>query len=514
MNPRNLIPFALLLPSVAAAANPIQHGFFVSHFDHVLGTSLTVKLSANSLAVARQAEQTVLNEMARLEAELSSFRPESAFRQWLAAPMGEAVAVSADLFAVLHQFDLWREQTGGVLNAAAEHLSQLWQQAALTEDFDKLSLTPTEIEQAVAAVNQTHWLLDTDAQTATRLIAISLRLHTFAKGYVLNRAADLALNLPGVNGLVLNSGGDILVRGNWQETIAVANPRAHADNAPALTQLNVQNATIATSGNYRRGFQIGSERVSHIMDPRTGMPACDIISATVLHPDAVTAGALATTFNILTPTESAILANQHPGTEYLLVTRNGTMHSSAGWPGVALPLVQNTNNQPTTAHLLSVPPKDKLWNANQELMISLEVARIESGIFERGPHRPFVSVWIEDEAGKPIRQLALWFNKPRWLRDLREWNNLNIGREVAMSVSSATRSPGQYTLVWDGKDNSGQLVKQGKYTVLIEAAREHGTYQLIRQVMDFNGKPKKQTLNGNVEIAAAALDYREKAPTR
>ena len=57
-------------------------------------------------------------------------------------------------------------------------------------------------------------------------------------------------------------------------------------------------------------------------------------------------------------------------------------------------------------------------------------------------------------------------------------------------------------------------MNQGKYTVLIEAAREHGSYQLIRQVMDFNGKTKQQTLNGNVEIATAALDYREKAPTR
>lgn len=506
MNPLNLTPLALLLPSVAAA-NPTQSGFFVAHFDHVLGTSLTVKLAANSLAVARQAEQAVLNEMARLEVELSSFRPDSAFRKWLAAPVGEAITVSDDLFAVLSHFDDWREQTGGVLNAATEHLSQLWQQAT--------SPTEADLRQAVTAVNQTHWLLNADGQTATRLTDVPLRLHTFAKGYVLNRAADVALNLPGVNGLVLNSGGDILVRGNWQETVAVANPRAHADNAPALTYLNVQNVTIATSGDYRRGFRLGSDWVSHIMDPRTGFPAREVISATILHPDAITAGALATTFNVLTPSESAALAKQHPGTEYLLVTRDGTTHPSAGWPGAALPPAESRNNQPTeTAHLLSVSAKDKPWNANQELMISLEVARIESGMFERGPHRPFVAVWIEDESGKPIRQLALWFNKPRWLRDLREWNNLHVERELAMSVSSATRSPGQYTLVWDGKDDAGQLVKQGKYTVLIEAAREHGTYQLIRQVMDFNGKPKKQTLNGNVEIAAAALDYREKTPTR
>ena len=75
------------------------------------------------------------------------------------------------------------------------------------------------------------------------------------------------------------------------------------------------------------------------------------------------------------------------------------------------------------------------------------------------------------------------------------------------SISSATRPPGKYKLRWDGKDNTGKYVKAGKYTVVIEASREHGTYQLIRQEMDFNGVPKQIDLPGNIEIASASLDY-------
>ena len=37
----------------------------------------------------------------------------------------------------------------------------------------------------------------------------------------------------------------------------------------------------------------------------------------------------------------------------------------------------------------------------------------------------------------------------------------------------------------------GKLVKPGTYTVCIEAAREHGTYQLMRQPMDFAGADKQ-----------------------
>jgi thiamine biosynthesis lipoprotein len=53
----------------------------------------------------------------------------------------------------------------------------------------------------------------------------------------------------------------------------------------------------------------------------------------------------------------------------------------------------------------------------------------------------------------------------------------------------------------------GKAVKPGTYTVLIEAAREHGTYQIMRQDMDLSGVARKVELPGNVEVSAASLDY-------
>ena len=50
-------------------------------------------------------------------------------------------------------------------------------------------------------------------------------------------------------------------------------------------------------------------------------------------------------------------------------------------------------------------------------------------------------------------------------------------------------------------------MKPGKYTVFIEATREHGTDQIMHQEMDFNGSPKQFQLAGDVEIASATLDY-------
>ena len=83
-------------------------------------------------------------------------------------------------------------------------------------------------------------------------------------------------------------------------------------------------------------------------------------------------------------------------------------------------------------------------------------------------------------------------------------------KNFSSSSTSATRSAGKYTLKWDGKDDKGNFVKPGKYIIKIEASREHGTYQLMRQEIECDQTPKLINLTGNIEIASASLDYRKK----
>jgi thiamine biosynthesis lipoprotein len=115
-----------------------------------------------------------------------------------------------------------------------------------------------------------------------------------------------------------------------------------------------------------------------------------------------------------------------------------------------------------------------------------------------------------------VRTIALWYERPRWLPDLTAWYGENQMRnggrdtDLARTTSSATRAPGKYFLKWDGKDNDGNLVKQGKYTICIEAVRQHGGHQVVRQEMDFDGAPQQVKLAGGNELAAGTLDYRKR----
>ena len=455
--------FSLPLAALSAFV-PNQSGVLAAHFEQVLGTSLDLKIVASSFELAEKAEAKVLDEFRRLQSILGS-SDSNEFGQWLKT-QGEAVVVSTEISEVLGFFDTWKQESDGALNAAAEEIK-------VNGFSDK--------------VNQPHWELGNG--TATHVSDAALRLHTFTKGFVMEKVAEAVMAEPGVTGVLLNVGGDMLAKGDLREAVRVSDPQADAENGLSLSAVAIENQAIATSANTRRG--------AHIVDPRTGEIASGSMSSTVIHSDAVTAGALATAFNVLSVEESKALASKYPEAQYLIVDMEGETHVSDNWSGRSLIL---------DSPIEMVHVKDKLWTAGQELLINVELADLGGGA-----RRPYVAVWVEDEQHKPVRRLALWYRKPRWLPDLRSFSDAQ--REVPvdlMSIASATRSAGNYALIWDGKNDQGEYVALGNYTIYIEAAREHGTYQLMKQTMKFDGKAKSQALSGNEEVSGASLVYKTK----
>ena len=95
----------------------------------------------------------------------------------------------------------------------------------------------------------------------------------------------------------------------------------------------------------------------------------------------------------------------------------------------------------------------------------------------------------------------------------REW--FNTGRDaqtenLVSTVSGATRLPGKYSATWNGRDGGGRVVDQGTYRVFIEAAREHGSYQLMQKELALGTAPVSADLPGNEEIAGARVEYRRR----
>ena len=513
-----LRPPAALAPRPPAASPTEKRGqLFVSHYENVLGTSMELKVLAPSEREASLAEKAALKEIARLGRILSGYDTASEFSHWLHTS-GQPVKVSPELFEVLNLFDEWRTRTGGALDASAEVITRLWRQAANRGQVPDQQ----ELARAVAEVQQPHWRLDSLNKTATHLSQAPLMLNSFAKSYIIRRAADAAMAASNARATVVNIGGDLVVSGDWKETVQISDPKADAENDAPIDRLLITNEAVATSGNYRRGEQIGGHWYSHIVDPRTGQPADAVISATVVAPRATDAGALATAFNVLSSDESVRLASGLPGVEYLIITRSGQRIASPGWHALEAPASPaNAASGPSTgtATAASRPPSGTAASPaspaafadDLELVVNLEINLQKEGFSKR----PYVAVWVENQDHAAVRTIAVWHGSDRYLPELKSWylkyRGLYETDKAALStVSSATRSPGKYTLKWDGKDDQGNLVKPGTYIIKIEATREHGNYRLIRQELVCNGTPQHIDLPGNVEIASASLDYRKR----
>jgi hypothetical protein len=118
-------------------------------------------------------------------------------------------------------------------------------------------------------------------------------------------------------------------------------------------------------------------------------------------------------------------------------------------------------------------------------------------------------VWIEDSSGELVKTVALWHEdrggQDRWLSEMKAFSELNAAD--AETVSSATRQPGTYSVVWDGSTLKGTRALAGTYRLFIEAAREHGPYELIQQDLSLGAKARSFTLTPSGELTAASARY-------
>ena len=124
-------------------------------------------------------------------------------------------------------------------------------------------------------------LVITDNRVESRNPVVQLDLGGYAKGYALDRAVAI-LRDKGIDNALVNIGGNVMALGKkgdapWR--LGLQHPR---EPQPLATLPLYDGEAIGTSGDYQRYFELEGRRYSHLLDPRTGMPATGSQSLTVL----------------------------------------------------------------------------------------------------------------------------------------------------------------------------------------------------------------------------------------
>ncbi len=135
----------------------------------------------------------------------------------------------------------------------------------------------------------------------------------WGKGYALDRAAE-RMAAAGASGQRIDLGGQVFAAGRDESgrewTVSIAHPRRR--ERPVLT-ITLGEGSVSTSGNSERGRDVGGRRIGHELDPRTGEPAPDFGSATVVGPSALVADILSTAFFVLGPEKGLALSERLRG---------------------------------------------------------------------------------------------------------------------------------------------------------------------------------------------------------
>lgn len=147
---------------------------------------------------------------------------------------------------------------------------------------------------------------------------LMLDCSSIAKGYGVDCVAHL-LESKGVKNFMVEIGGEVAVKGEnpkmekWKIGINCPVEDSLAVNRELQAVLEITNAGMATSGNYRNFYYKDGKRYAHTIDPRTGYPVQqNILSSTVIAGNCATADAYATAFMVLGLDSAKAICNAHP----------------------------------------------------------------------------------------------------------------------------------------------------------------------------------------------------------
>ncbi|MFN6925001.1 MAG: FAD:protein FMN transferase [Tabrizicola sp.] len=252
-----------------------------------------------------------------VDAQMSTWKPDSDLMRLNAAPVGAWQRLPQDLARVL--------ALGLAIGRASEGAFDIGQgDAVCAWGFGPSAADPRAIRAAMQAPHHlAHEVLELDAGRVRKTAPVTLDLNGIAKGYGVDRLAQTLFD-HGIRDALVGIDGEMRAMGLRPDghpwTIAVERPD-HNRRAPHSI-LTLQDAAVATSGDYRHCVTVNGRQLSHTIDPASGAPLLSPpASVTVIAPTCAEADAWATALMVRGAEAGAMLAEKS-GLDALFLTRD------------------------------------------------------------------------------------------------------------------------------------------------------------------------------------------------
>ncbi|MHB9705307.1 FAD:protein FMN transferase [Alcaligenes aquatilis] len=293
-----------------------------------MGTRWSALVETTDAVEVADLQQALAEAVHQVDRQMSPWLPDSELNRLNRTPPGTWLDLPPEILEVLACALEINRRSQGAFDPGLGDLVDAWGFGPARHEPDAAAIRRAAQAGSTPAYETLE--LDMAAGRAIKHAPLQLDLCGIAKGYAVDRMA-LVLRQHGLDHALLALDGELRALNSQCQgqpwAVAVEYPQDGRRSTHSVVELD--NLSIATSGDYRRFLQLGDIRVAHTMDSRHRAPVRnDIASVTVLAPDCMRADAWATAL-LVSGSDGMALA-QRMGIEALWLLRRDNRLTTVG----------------------------------------------------------------------------------------------------------------------------------------------------------------------------------------
>lgn len=303
---------------------PAVHAEWFKATRAIMGTAIHVELWSENAVVAEKDIDLVLDEMRRIDALMSPYKPDSELYLINKLATKHPVTISPELFNLIKRSFTFSKLSHGAFDISFASVGYMY-------DYrNKQMPSKQQIKSKLGAINYKHIKLD-PGNTSIFFTRPGMRIDLggIAKGYAVDNAIHI-LQQHGVTQAMVSAGGDTRIIGDREGRPWMVGIRDPRNKNRSAVLLPLSQTAISTSGDYERYFIKDGVRHHHILNPKTGDSVHELRSVSILTSESTTADALSTTVFILGLKKGMKLIASLPDTEAIIIDNTGKINYSNG----------------------------------------------------------------------------------------------------------------------------------------------------------------------------------------
>jgi len=289
-----------------------------------MGTTYHIKVVTSNLKKIFNLKEKIDKRLEEINKSMSTYRKDSEISQFNALKIPrQRFKVSLDFAQVIMESKRLYKLTGGAWDGSIYPLVNLWG-FGMSERKNRLP-AKEKIVRLLKDVGFDNIDLVDGRYLLKKKASISIDLASIAKGYAVDKVAEL-IKKEDIKNFLVEIGGEVYASGvrkdDKQWRIGINRPRKESPYDEIYKIVTLKDKAFATSGDYRKFFEVKGKRYSHILNPKTGYPVANgVVSVSIIADTCTFADGLATAVMVMGRKKGLELINALPDVEGMIVVR-------------------------------------------------------------------------------------------------------------------------------------------------------------------------------------------------